>query len=236
MKTVIFAGGLGTRMTGLNDGKPKPLLNIGGKPMISHVMDIFVKHGLKDFIILTGYKSDEVEYYFKSHKKKYSDLKINCYFTGVKTYTGKRLFLAKHLLKGDFFLTYSDGLSNIDLKKLYNFHKKNKKISTLTAVRPPARFGELFLTGNNVKFFEEKGQLNRGWINGGFFVLRDEFFKFIPKKNIMFEREPVINATKANQMVAYKHRSFWQCVDTKRDYDNLNKYVLKKEYPWLTNL
>jgi glucose-1-phosphate cytidylyltransferase len=233
MKTIIFAGGLSTRMTGINENKPKPLLNIGGQPMISHVIDIFTKYGLKDFIILTGYKSDQIKYYFKSHKKKYSNLNINFLFTGVKTLTGKRLFLAKDLIKEDFFLTYSDGLCNINLKKLYDFHKKFKKCSTITAVRPPARFGELFLLGKNVKLFKEKEQLNSGWINGGFFVLREDFFKFIPDKDVMFEREPVNNAIKANQMIAYKHNSFWQCIDTKKDLEALKKYMVNNQTPWL---
>ena len=233
MKTVIFAGGLGSRIQDVDKSKPKPLLDLGGRPMISHVMDIFIKYGLKDFLILTGYKSDEIKYYFKNNKKKYQNLNINCIFTGVKTLTAKRLYLVKKLLHEDFFLTYSDGLANIDLKKLYNFHKLKKKLSTITAVRPPTRFGELYLSGDYVRNFKEKEQLNKGWINGGFFVLNEKFLKFLPKKNCMFEREAISNAVKANQMAAFKHRKFWHCVDTKREYDILKKYIRSNTFPWL---
>lgn len=233
MKTVIFAGGYGTRIADETKNLPKPLLDIGGRPMISHLLDIFLQYGLNDFLILTGYKSKEIEYYFKNNKKRYVGAKINCIFTGVDTLTGKRLEMVKSLLSEDFFLTYSDGLSNINLKSLYKFHKKHGKLATVTAVRPPARFGELSISRNKVTLFEEKPQLQKGWINGGFFVLNKEFFRFISKKNVMFERGPVINATKDNQLMAYKHDGYWQCVDTKREIDVLRNFVKKKKYLWL---
>jgi glucose-1-phosphate cytidylyltransferase len=233
MKTVIFAGGYGTRIADVTKNLPKPLLDIGGRPMIAHIIDIFLQYNLKNFLILTGYKSSEIEYYFKNNKNKYQGVKINCVFTGIKTLTGKRLEMVKNQLEEDFFLTYSDGLSDVNLKKLENFHKKHKKFATVTAVRPPARFGELSLAKNKVILFEEKPQLQKGWINGGFFILKKEFLKFVSKKNIMFEREPIINATKNNQLMAYKHEGFWQCLDTKRDFDNLNILIRKKKYLWL---
>ncbi len=233
MKTVIFAGGYGSRIADVTKDLPKPLLDLGGRPMISHLLDIFLKFNLNDFLILTGYKSKEIEYYFKQNKKKYSGVKIQCVFTGVKTLTGKRLEMVKDRLNDDFFLTYSDGLSNINLKELYKFHKRHKKLATVTAVRPPARFGELSVSGNKVILFEEKPQLQKGWINGGFFVLKKDFFKFVSKKNIMFEREPIINATNNRQLMAYKHHGYWQCVDTKRDFDILRELVTKKKFLWL---
>jgi glucose-1-phosphate cytidylyltransferase len=233
MRTVIFAGGQGSRISDIENDLPKPLLDINGKPLIAYVLEIFSKNGLRDFTILTGYKSDQIEYYFKNNKKKYYNLNIKFLFTGVKSLTGKRIFLAKHLLQEDFFLTYSDGLANIDLKKLYNFHKRHKKLCTMTAVRPPVRFGELILSGNKIKSFEEKKQLNKGWINGGFFVINPGFFKFVPNRDIMFENGAIYNALKAKEIIAYKHNSFWQCVDTKKDYLELKKYMLNKETPWL---
>jgi glucose-1-phosphate cytidylyltransferase len=236
MKTVIFAGGYGSRIVDVTKNLPKPLLNIGGRPMISHLIEIFKNQGMKDFLILTGYKSSDIKNYFYSNRKRrlYKDLKIDCVFTGVNTKTGKRLSLVSKMLKDDnFFLTYSDGLSNINLKNLLKFHKKHKKLATVTAVRPPARFGELSIFRNKVTLFEEKPQLQKGWINGGFFILKKEFLKFVSKKNIMFEREPIINATKVDQLMAYKHHGFWQCIDTKRDYDNLKKLIRTKKYLWL---
>ena len=236
MKTVIFAGGYGSRIADVTKNLPKPLLNIGGRPMISHLIEIFKNQGMRDFLILTGYKSADIKNYFYTNRKNklYKDLKIDCIFTGVNTLTCKRLSLVSKIIKDDdFFLTYSDGLSNINLKNLIKFHKKHKKLATVTAVRPPARFGELSILKNKVTLFEEKPQLQKGWINGGFFVLKKEFLKFVSKKNIMFEREPIINATKAGQLMAYKHHGFWQCVDTKRDYDNLIKLTQKRKYLWL---
>lgn len=236
MKTVIFAGGYGSRIADFTKNLPKPLLNIGGRPMISHLIEIFKNQGLRDFLILTGYKSNDIKNYFYSNRKKkiYKDIKIECVFTGVNTLTGKRLSLVSNIIKDDdFFLTYSDGLSNINLKNLIKFHKKHKKLATVTAVRPPARFGELSIVKNKVTLFEEKPQLQKGWINGGFFILKKEFLKFVSKKNIMFEREPIINATRAGQLMAYKHYGFWQCVDTKRDFDNLIKLTRKRKYLWL---
>ena len=132
-----------------------------------------------------------------------------------------------------FILSYSDGLANINLKKLINFHLKKKKLVTVTAVRPPARFGELFVSGAKVVKFKEKQQMKRGWINGGFFVINKKFLSLIPNKNIMLEREPIFNATKKGQLYAYKHRDFWQCVDTIRDYEILKDLVKNKNYLWL---
>jgi glucose-1-phosphate cytidylyltransferase len=233
MKIVIFAGGLGSRLGSMTQDNPKPLLKIQKEPLIKYLLDIFIKQNFNDFLILTGYKSKKIEEYFKKNKKKYSNCKIKIFNTGVNTCTGKRLKLAKKYLPEMFILSYSDGLANIDLNKLINFHIKKKKLVTVTAVRPPARFGELFVLGNKVIEFKEKQQMKRGWINGGFFVVYKKFLSLIPNKDIMFEREPIYNATKKGQLCAYKHRDFWQCVDTIRDYEILNDLVKKKNFMWL---
>ena len=233
MKVVIFAGGLGSRLGTMTQHKPKPLLEIQKEPLIKYLLDIFLKQKFKDFLILTGYKSKKIEEYFKKNKKKYLGCSIKILNTGVNTCTGKRLKLAKKYLPERFILSYSDGLANVNLKKLINFHLKKKKLITVTAVRPPARFGELFVAGTKVIKFKEKQQMKRGWINGGFFVLNKKFLSLIPNKNIMFEREPIFNATKKGQLYAYKHRDFWQCVDTIRDYEILRDLVRKKNFLWL---
>jgi len=233
MKIVIFAGGLGSRLGSMTQDNPKPLLKIQKEPLIKYLLDIFIKQNFNDFLILTGYKSKKIEEYFKKNKKMYANCKIKIFNTGVNTCTGKRLKLAKKYLPEMFILSYSDGLANIDLNKLINFHIKKKKLVTVTAVRPPARFGELFVLGNKVIKFKEKQQMKRGWINGGFFVVNKKFLSLIPNKDIMFEREPIYNATKKGQLYAYKHRDFWQCVDTIRDYEILNDLVKKKNFLWL---
>jgi len=233
MKVVIFAGGLGSRLGSLTHDKPKPLLEIQKEPLIKYLMDIFLKQNFKDFLILTGYKSKKIKDYFKENKKKYSDCTIKILNTGVNTCTGKRLKLAKKYLPERFILSYSDGLANINLKKLISFHLKKNKLITVTAVRPPARFGELFVSGSKVVKFKEKQQMKRGWINGGFFIVNKKFLSLISNKNTMFEKEPIYNATKKGQLYAYKHRYFWQCVDTIRDYETLNDLVKKKNFLWL---
>ena len=230
MKVVILAGGKGTRISEYTKILPKPMIKIGSKPILEHIINYYIKFGFKDFIIASGYKHMIIKNYFK---KKKIPAKINVINTGIETLTGSRLKKLSKELNETFMLTYGDGLSNLNLKKLLKFHKKNKKKITLTAVHPPARFGELSLANNMVTNFDEKPQLQRGWINGGFFVIEPEFLKLIGNKNIMLERSPLKKAVKTNNLVAYKHTGFWFCMDTLRDKKVLDKLIKNKRSPWL---
>ena len=227
MKVVILAGGFGTRLSEYTKTIPKPMIKVGGKPMILHIMKLYAKHGFKDFYIALGYKGEIIKKFFS---KKFFNWKINLIDTGKNTMTGGRLKrLKKYIGKETFMMTYGDGLSNVNLKKLLKFHKKNKKLVTLSAVRPPARFGALKLKGKKVSYFKEKSKLDEGWINGGFFVMEPEFLNFIKNDNTYLEREPLEKATKKKQLMAFRHQGFWQCMDTKRDKDKLNKILKGKK-------
>ena len=225
MKVVILAGGLGTRLPEYTHSIPKPMVKIKNKPIIHHIMEHYAKYDFKNFYIALGYKGDVLKKYFK---KKIKDWNINLIDTGKFTMTGGRLKrLKKYLGNETFLMTYGDGISNINLSKLVKFHKKNKKLITLSAVRPPARFGAIKLNGNNVKLFKEKSKLDEGWINGGFFVIEPKFLSYIKNDKTFLEKEPLEKVAKAEQLLAFKHYDFWQCMDTKRDKDYLEK-VLKK--------
>jgi len=228
MKVVILAGGLGTRISEYTKTIPKPMIEICKKPIIYHIMKHYSNHGFKDFYVALGYKGHIIKKYFKSKK---FDWNINLIETGQKTMTGGRLKrLKKYLGNETFMMTYGDGLSNVDLKRLLKFHKTNKKLVTLTAVRPPSRFGAIKITGKSVKYFKEKSKLDEGWINGGFFVMEPEFLKYIKNDQSLLEREPMELITKKKQLIAYKHKDFWQCMDTKRDMENLNKIIGSNNY------
>jgi len=227
MKVILLAGGFGTRLSEYTKIIPKPMINIGGKPMLFHIMKMYAKYGFKDFYIALGYKGEVIRKFFK---KNFFDWNINLIETGKNTMTGGRLKrLKKYIGKETFMMTYGDGLSNVNLEKLLKFHKKNKKLVTLTAVRPPARFGVLKLKGDYVRYFKEKSKLDEGWINGGFFVMEPEFFSFIKNDNTYLEREPLEEATKKRQLSAFRHEGFWQCMDTKRDKDKLDKILNSKK-------
>ena len=227
MKVILLAGGFGTRLPEYTKTIPKPMINIAGKPMLLHIMKLYAKYGFKDFYIALGYKGEIIKKFFN---KKFFDWNINFVETGKNTMTGGRLKrLKKYIGKETFMMTYGDGLSNINLKKLLKFHKKNKKLVTLTAVRPPARFGAIKLKGRSVSYFKEKSKLDEGWINGGFFVMEPEFLKLIKNDNTYLEREPLEKVTKKRQLVAFRHEGFWQCMDTKRDKDKLNKILNSKK-------
>jgi glucose-1-phosphate cytidylyltransferase len=203
------------------------MIKIKGMPILVHIMKHYAKFGFNNFYIALGYKGNVIKNYFK--KKKFN-WNINLINTGKNTMTGGRLRkLKKYLIGESFFLTYGDGLSNVNIKKLLEFHKNNKKLVTLTAVRPPARFGALKLKGNVVKYFKEKSKMDEGWINGGFFVINSKFFSYIRNDNTYLEREPLENITKKKQLAAYRHNGFWQCVDTKRDLILLNKILKSKK-------
>jgi len=225
MKVVILAGGFGTRLSEHTKSMPKPMIDINGKPIIYYILKFYAKHGFKDFYIALGYKGQVIKNFFKKNSYGWN---INLIETGKKTMTGGRLKrLTKHLRNETFMMTYGDGLSNVNLKKLLKFHKNNKKLVTLTAVRPPARFGALKFKGHLVRYFKEKSKVDEGWINGGFFVIEPKFLNFIKKDDTYLEREPLELASKKKQLVAYRHEGFWQCVDTKRDLDKIRK-ILKK--------
>ena len=228
MKVVILAGGLGTRMPEYTTKIPKPMVRIGNKPILKHIIDHYVKYGFCNFYLALGYKSEIIRKYIKSTKFS-KNVKINLIDTGQKTMTGGRLKrLKKYLNNETFMMTYGDGLSNINLKRLLHFHKKNKKLVTLTAVRPPARFGAIKLKKNLVSYFKEKSKMDEGWINGGFFVIEPEFLKYIKGDGTFLEREPLEKLTSRKQLSAFKHQGFWQCMDTKRDKDRLEEMLKRR--------
>ena len=247
--TIILAGGFGSRISEKTKIIPKPMINIGNEPIIMHIIKKYNNAGIESFIIATGYKFNIINNFFKSKSLKYKKIDKNSFsfickikkgkiniktvYTGLETLTGTRILkLKKHIKTNKFFLTYGDGLSNVNLNKLLNFHNKHKKIATVTSVRPPVRFGELTIRNNLVTSFKEKPQLTDGWINGGFFVFENNFFKIINKKvNVMLERQPLESLTKKKELIAFKHNGFWQCMDTLRDYNILTK-LNKFNAPW----
>ena len=228
MKVVILAGGFGTRLSELTRTIPKPMVKINGKPIIVYIMEQFAKYGHKDFYIALGYKGNVIKKFFKN---RFPNWKINLIETGKKTMTGGRLKrLNKHLADNTFLMTYGDGVSNVNINELIKFHKKQNKTVTLTAVRPPARFGALKIQNNKVKYFKEKSKMDEGWINGGFFVMDPTFFKFIKNDKTYLEREPLENLCKKKQLSAFKHYGFWQCMDTQRDKETLERKIRNKEH------
>ncbi len=232
MKCVILAGGKGSRLSEYTKSIPKPMVKIGGKPIIHHIIDYYRKYKFNEFIIAGGYKYSVIKKYFKNKKNsKYSVKVIN---TGINTLTGLRIKKLKKFLDNEtFMMTYGDGLSNIKLDKLLVFHKKNKKIMTISAVHPPARFGELNFKRNLVTQFKEKPQLQKGWINGGFFVIEPDIFKILSNKNVMLEREPISQIVKRKQICAFRHKGFWYCMDNMRDKKVLESLYKLKKLNWL---
>jgi glucose-1-phosphate cytidylyltransferase len=255
MKVVLLCGGYGTRLGEETQLKPKPMVEIGGKPILWHIMKIFEKHDIQDFQLALGYKADIIKDYFlkynslnndfsvnlKSGKIEFNDIinenwSINLIDTGLNTMTGGRLLRLKESLKNEetFMLTYGDGVSDIDLTKLLQFHKSHGKIATVTAVRPPVRFGELIInTNNKVEEFAEKPQAGKGWINGGFFVFNKEIFNYLENDSIMLEREPLEKLSQTGELMAYKHHGFWQCMDTIREKEILENLWSSNNAVWL---
>ena len=229
MKVVILCGGIGSRLAEETRIIPKPMIKIVKKPIIDYIIGIYKHFGFKEFILATGYKSKIIESHFKNKKN------VRCIFTGKNTLTGGRLLRLKKFFEvgENFMLTYGDGLTNQNLRKLVKFHLKHKKIATMTTVKPPARFGEVFINGSYVSKFEEKPQLHNNWINGGFFVLNYKIFSFISGGQIMLERQPLSKLTKLKQLKAFKHYGFWQCMDTMRDKNTLRKMWYTKIPPWI---
>ena len=243
MKIIILAGGFGTRISEYTKTIPKPMVKIGGTPILEHIMKLYIGWGYNDFYIATGYKSKIIKKHFKNFKKyevsfdhfiDKKKCKINLVKTGLNTLTGGRLKrMKKFFKKGEnFMFTYGDGISNVNIKNLVAFHNLKNKIITVTAVRPPARFGEIILKNNRVISFKEKPQTNNGWINGGFFVANYSFFDFIKSDRTILEKEPLEKAVKKKQLIAFKHRGFWKCMDTMRDKDVLEKIFKKNKFNW----
>ncbi|HEY7088139.1 MAG TPA: glucose-1-phosphate cytidylyltransferase [Tepidisphaeraceae bacterium] len=253
MKVVILAGGMGTRLAEETDVKPKPMVEIGGRPILWHIMQHYSFYGLNEFIICLGYKGDYIKRYMMDYAKLTSDLTVKlrsgdvmrhgnglrCDWTvdlvdtGLKTATAGRLKRVQNLIgNSPFMLTYGDGVSDVDVNDLLDFHKKHGKWGTLTAVRPPARFGNFHFEGDMITEFIEKPQSESGWINGGFFVLEPKIFDFIPNDESWLEHEPLETLAKNRQLCAYKHEGFWQCMDTLRDKRLLEEMWMTGQAPW----
>ena len=231
MKTVILAGGLGTRLAEYTDKIPKPMVQLGVKPILSHIMNFYQSYGHDDFIIASGYKKEIINEYYKDSKE-FKNLKI--VDTGKDTMTGGRLLrLKSYFNEGeDFFMTYGDGLCAINLDDLKKFHENHKKVATVTAVHPPVRFGELEIIGDDVIEFEEKPQAKAGWINGGYFMLNYKIFDYIKNDQTLFEKEPMKNLLNNKNLKAYKYEGFWKCMDTLRDKIDIEKILIDKGELW----
>ena len=252
MKVVILAGGFGTRLSEYTESIPKPMVSIGEKPILWHIMKSYAYFGHSDFYIALGYKSEVIKEYFLNyrtlnadftvdlgtgsltpHQQDEVDWKVTLVDTGLNTMTGGRVKRMKSFIGNEaFLLTYGDGLSDVNLEDLLKFHKNHGKLITMTAVRPAAKFGELKLNRDQVISFEEKPQLNEGWVNGGFFVMEPECMDLIEGDTTMLEREPLVAAAKQGDLIAYRHEGFWQCMDTKRDHELLSKLWASHSAPW----
>ncbi len=234
-KVIILAGGKGTRISEYSKIIPKPMIDVGGIPIIVHIIKIYKKYGLRRFYIALGYKGQYIKKYFskeKLRKLSLEDIELKFVNTGLNTMTGGRLKrLNKYISENENFLfTYGDGVSNVNIKKLINFHILNNKLLTVTAVKPPARFGALNIHGNKVTYFKEKSQSDEGWINGGFFVAKKEVLNLIKDDSTFFEREPMEIIAKKKNLVAFKHNDFWQSMDTLRDKKLLDELFKKKSF------
>ena len=227
MKVIILAGGKGSRLSEYTKIIPKPMVKILKVPIIVRIINHYTKYGFKDFIIASGYKSKIIEKYFS---KNFLNLNIKIVNTGINSMTGGRVKLLKKYIKNTFMLTYGDGLCDVDLNKLIKFHKKNKYIATLTAVRPPARFGGIKISGKTVRYFKEKSKLDEGWINGGFFVMETKIMKYIKNKKTVLEQLPLEKLSHSKKLGAFKHHGYWQCMDTIRDKELLELAIKKKIY------
>ncbi|RDL44042.1 glucose-1-phosphate cytidylyltransferase [Marinomonas piezotolerans] len=253
MKTIILAGGFGTRLAEYTDIVPKPMVEIGGKPIIWHIMNHYARYGHNDFLLALGYKADFVKDYFyniafktsdfridmatgecETLSKQVRDWKVSLIDTGLDSMTGGRIKRLKEHLNGErFMVTYGDGLSNVDINELVKFHESHGKMITMTAVRPKARFGELlFSDDGQVTSFKEKPQVDQGWINGGFMVVEPSFLDLIENDATVLEKEPLEKAAAMGELMSFCHEGFWQCMDTKRDRDNLNE-LWNTGAPWL---
>jgi len=254
MKVGILAGGLGTRLAEETVIKPKPMVEIGGKPILWHVMKHYARYGYSDFAIALGYKGEYIKSWMKDfsslhgsmtvktrtgditlHDNNSEDWSVDLVDTGDNTNTGGRIKRLKPWMgKGTFMLTWGDGVSDVDLDALLAYHRSHGKLATLTTVRPPARFGHIEFEGDQVTTFTEKPQTAEGWINGAFFVLEPEIFDYIEGDDTQWEKEPLERLAADGQLMAYRHTSFWQCMDTIRDKLLLEKLWQEGDAPWKT--
>lgn len=252
MKAVILAGGLGTRLSEETDLKPKPMVEIGGYPILWHIMKIYAAFGINEFVVALGYKGDVVKDYFVNYIHRARNLSVNLsdgtldvhgasaenwtvhlLDTGAGTQTGGRLRRAAEFIgREPLMATYGDGLAAIDITELLDFHRKERRAATITAVRPPARFGGLDIVGTGVSRFAEKPQAGAGWINGGFFVLEPEALDLISGDDMVFEKEPLEKLAQTGQLSAYCHDGFWHCMDTLRDRRQLEAFWQSGNAPW----
>ena len=252
MKVLLLAGGFGTRLSEYTEAIPKPMVPIGGTPILCHIMQRYAQFGHKDFFVALGYKAEVVKDYFlnyralnsdftvdlatgevRPHQQDALDWRVTLVHTGANSMTGGRVRRMKQFIgDGTFMLTYGDGLADIDIGALLQFHRSHGKMVTVSAVRPAARFGELEMQGDQVTSFKEKPQLHQGWINGGYFVMEPEFLDLIEGDGTMLEREPLERAAQMGQLMAFRHDGFWQCMDTKRDKDMLEELWQQGAAPW----
>jgi glucose-1-phosphate cytidylyltransferase len=254
MRTIILAGGLGTRLSEETGTRPKPMVTIGGKPMLWHIMSIYAAHDIRDFVLALGYRAEVVKEYLLnltyfnsdftvhtssrditfSENTRPSDWRITAVDTGGSTQTGGRIRRAAQVFDDDIFMvTYGDGVANIDIRALIDFHKSHGRLATVTAVRPPARFGRLELEGNSVVRFGEKPQAEGGWINGGFFVLNRDAIEYIDNDESVWEREPLERLASDGELQAYFHSGFWQPMDTIRERNMLEDLWRTGSAPWM---
>jgi glucose-1-phosphate cytidylyltransferase len=252
MKTVILAGGFGTRLSEYTGKIPKPMVNIGGHPILWHIMRTYARYGYKEFFLAAGYKAEVIKEYFLNYRSLNSDFTVNLLSgdvsihhlddidwnvtvvdTGLNSMTGGRVKRMQPFVGAEtFLLTYGDAVVDIDINELVEFHRSHGKMITVSAVHPRARFGELGLDGNIVSSFKEKPQITQGWINGGFFVVEPEFFDLIHDDSTILERDPLEEAARRGELMAYLHEGFWQCMDTRRDHDALEKMWQADDAPW----
>ncbi|MDC1018373.1 glucose-1-phosphate cytidylyltransferase [Pseudomonadales bacterium] len=253
MKVVILAGGYGTRLAEFTDVIPKPMVPVGGKPILLHIMQTYASRGFNEFILALGYKADVIKQYFLNyasinsdftvsmsdgsiefHNSSSLDWKVTLVDTGLNTMTGGRVKRLKdHINDETFMLTYGDGVSDVDVGEVLKFHKQHGQMVTVTTVRPSARFGELDIKEDTVNSFTEKPQTSKGWINGGYFVIEPEFIDSIDGDETILERQPLEGVAHKGQLMAYRHEGFWQCMDTVRDRDYLEKLWATGDAPWL---
>jgi len=235
MKVVILAGGLGTRLSEETIVRPKPLVEIGGFPILWHIMKIYLQQGFSDFLICTGYKADMIDEFAERFNRFEPNANATTLFTGTDTSTGGRIKKAWEVIgESAIMATYGDGVSDVDVNALLDFHNRHGKIATVTAVRPPARFGRLHLEENEVTKFGEKNQSEEGWINGGFFVFEPEVRKFLLDYTTPLEHFPLVSLAEQNQLMAFKHEGFWQPMDTLREKSDLEDMWNSGEAPWKT--
>lgn len=252
MKTIILCGGFGTRISEYTKTIPKPMIKIGNKPILMHIIDTYQKYNFSEFYLTLGYKKKIIYDYFnlsskfkKEHIEYSKKPLMGCFYnknckiylvdTGINTMTGGRLKRLRNIINDkDFFLTYGDGLANVNLNKLLRYHNRNNKIATVTAVVPPARFGAMMIGKNNiVSKFSEKNHISDNWINGGYFVFNKKIFEYLENDATILEQAPLKELSKKKQLIAYRHKTFWQCMDTVRDRENLIKFNNLNSKPWM---